>query len=149
MSDDVMEISPIRKNKIYKTQKPAFQINIEKDIEKKNLTPSKNYTSSFIHKSFDQSIKNESQRNRKNKKIKLENIKQIEINLNSSPKKDLKKRIKSGISNYQLKDSFSGSFINNFNSNSNSSISRSKIENNIQSKNSTQTETIKNTTSQN
>ena len=149
MSDDVMKISPIRKNKIYKTQKPAFQINIEKDIEKKNLTPSKNYTSSFIHKSFDQSIKNESQRNRKNKKIKLENIKQIEINLNSSPKKDLKKRIKSGISNYQLKDSFSGSFINNFNSNSNSSISRSKIENNIQSKNSTQTETIKNTTSQN
>ena len=149
MSDDVMEISPIRKNKIYKTQKPAFQINIEKDIEKKNLTPSKNYTSSFIHKSFDQSIKNESQRNRKNKKINLENIKQIEINLNSSPKKDLKKRLKSGISNYQLKDSFSGSFINNFNSNSNSSISRSKIENNIQSKNSTQTETIKNTTSQN
>ncbi len=147
MSDDVMEISPIRKNKIYKTQRPAFQINIEKDIEKKNLTPSKNYTSSFIHKSFDQSIKNESQRNRKNKKIKLENIKQIEINLNSSPKKDLKKRIKSGISNYQLKDSFSGSFINNYNSNS--SISRSKIENNIQSKNSTQNETIKNTKSQN
>ncbi len=147
MSDDVMEISPIRKNKIYKTQRPAFQINIEKDIEKKNLTPSKNYTSSFIHKSFDQSIKNDSQRNRKNKKIKLENIKQIEINLHSSPQKDLKKRIKSGISNYQLKDSFSGSFINNYNSNS--SISRSKIENNIQSKNSTQNETIKNTKSQN
>ena len=37
MSDDVMKISPIRKNKIYKTQKPAFQINIEKDIEKKKF----------------------------------------------------------------------------------------------------------------
>jgi serine/threonine protein phosphatase PrpC len=136
MSDEFIESNKNKRNKYSKSEKPIFELS--KFDKKKNLTPSKNKSSSFTNKSFNQSFNSERRKNGKNKKIISENIKQIEINL--SPKKELKKRVNSGISNYQLKDSFNGSITNNFYLNNNSPNSKSKIS---------QTERMKNNTCQN
>ncbi len=136
MSDEFIESNKIKRNKYSKSEKPIFELS--KFDKKINLTPSKNKSSSFTNKSFNQSFNSERSKKGKNKKIISENIKQIEINL--SPKKELKKRVNSGISNYQLKDSFNGSITNNFYLNNNSPNSKSKIS---------QTERMKNNTCQN
>ena len=136
MSDELFQSNKIKRNKDSKSEKPIFEFG--KFDKKKNLTPSKNKNSSLTNKSFEQSFNSERRKNGKNKKIISENIKQIEINL--SPKKELKKRVNSGISNYQLKDSFNGIITNNFYLNNNSSNSKSKIS---------QTERMKNNICQN
>ena len=133
------------KNQFSKSSKSPIGI-MEKSKKRNDKNKNEN---SFIHKSFDQRNTISSSRSnkrilssnsRRNKNIKLDNIKQIEINLNSSPKKDSNKKINSERLNIEYKNSF----VNNssFNNSGNNFYKKNKEDNIL--KNMSQTDRMKN-----
>ena len=122
MSDNKIE-KKLLKSQFSKSSKSPINI-LEKPIKRNDK---RRHETSFIHKSFDQrntistTASNKrilSSSGKRTRNIKLDNIKQIEINLNLNSKKDRNKKINSERLNIEFKNSFvTNSSLNNSGSN--------------------------------